>query len=377
MNLVIYNPNSFGGNYDYAHKLLKEYGSQGISSEIILPRNSGGIESPSRKRFLIPDVLNSKYVFLKKVYFLIRSFFNPIILWFYLLFKKRSIVYFNDFDQVTSIFWAPFFHILRVRHRFAVMLHDPDRDAYFPFKKLSEVSMKAITSFMDWGLYHEKLPDKTYYKNRTSYFSVPHGIFSKNIGEDVALTNKLAPLQKKFITCTILGNIRREKNYEAAIQSLKNNPQLHLIIAGKEANSSFTIDALKTLAGKVNVENQITWINKYLSDSEINSVIAKSDLILMNYASSFTSQSGILNLIAPFSPHIIVSKTSSALFEICERFNLGTHIEADKPQALKMTLENFDKARLKKESVKNWEAYRKYASWKNNITISLNKFQIR
>ncbi len=375
MNIIIYNPNSFGGNYSYANRILMEYIRLGVTCKLVLPSNAAQTEPDNRDFILLPDVPKTQHKVLKKLYFVFRSILNPFILFFHLVFKSPSIVVFNDYDQLTAFIWVPFFHPLRFKHRFAVILHDPDRDAYLPFQWLSGLSMRCVMTLMDWALYHEVLPKKWYYNNGTHYFSVPHGLYDNVKTENKQLKTALMVLQGEFTLCTILGNIRKEKNYEAAIKALQQMQNLHLIIAGQAASSAYTMADLKVLAKTFEVAHKITWINKYLSDAELNSVLKHTDILLLNYASSFKSQSGILNVAAPFEPYLLVSKTESGLYDICKRFGLAEFIAPDCEEALEEKFLEWDKNKVTFQP--NWSAYRAYASWEQNIKIALKHFETR
>jgi hypothetical protein len=72
-----------------------------------------------------------------------------------------------------------FKRVLGQRHKFAIILHDPDRDAYPPNLAWTNYSMNLIMGLTDFAFYHDSLPDKSYYKTGTScvYLDLPHGIF--------------------------------------------------------------------------------------------------------------------------------------------------------------------------------------------------------
>ncbi|MDP5081562.1 MAG: glycosyltransferase [Winogradskyella sp.] len=262
---------------------------------------------------------------------------------------------------------------MKLKHRFAVILHDPDRDSYFPLKWLSSLSMQFIMSLMDYGIYHEILPKKVYYNNRVHYFSVPHGLYNGSNFEDEELSAYLKNLKKDFTVCSILGNIRKEKNYEMTILALQTCKNLHLVIAGKGASSNYTMSHLKKLAQLYNVNEKITWIDKYLTEAEMNSVLNHTDVLLLNYASSFKSQSGILNVAAPFAPLLLVSSTDSALYKICKRFNVAQFITPDSPNALMEKFLEWDKNKV--AFITDWSEYKAFASWKHNIDITLKNFR--
>ncbi|OMP31778.1 glycosyltransferase [Mangrovimonas sp. DI 80] len=374
MRIIIYNPNSFGGNYEYAHELAYEFSKrENVDCKLVLPKNSKA-EFFGTLRLLLPDKINIGIPFFRKVYFIFRSFLNPIIFWIYLLCHPKSKIIFNDFDQTTSIFWSPFYQLLRRKHTFSVILHDPDRDAYFPKVKWSVISMERVMDVMHLAFYHEMLPDKVYYQDENlDFISIPHGIYEKDYEIVKHLQTQLQELKKENKLVGILGNIRKEKNYEDAIYALAKCDHVQLVIAGKESSSEVDLNIFKRLASSLGVEDRILWIKKYLTNDELNTVIAELDVILLNYASSFTSQSGILNLIAPYSPNIIVSQTSSALSELCERFKIGHIIEADSKEALIHAFNKVDQI-CGKNSEENWKSYGEYASWENNVSIILSKF---
>lgn len=374
MKIIIYNPNSFGGNYEYAHSILNEYTKKVYDCKLILPSNSNKTPESHRRLILLSDIPQTSNTLLKKLYFIFRSLINPIIFFWVLCKAKKSIVIFNDFDQLTAFVWVPFYHLLKIKHRFAVILHDPDRDAYFPTPWLSGYSMRCIMSLMQWGMYHEFLPDKWYYKNKVKYFAIPHGIYASNKNIDTELSTLLQDLKNHKNLFTILGNIRKEKNYEMAIEALQKCEHIQLIIAGKNANSSYTIEHLKAIAKKHNVQDKITWINKYLSDREMNSILENTDVLLLNYSNTFSSQSGVLNLAAPFKPNLLVSKTNSALYKTCKKFSLAEFIPADDAQALEKKFIEWDKHQKTQNT--NWDDYLAYASWENNINTMLKQFRI-
>ncbi|WP_053976068.1 glycosyltransferase [Mangrovimonas xylaniphaga] len=374
MNIIIYNPNSFGGNYEYAHEIALEFSKRHtVDCKLVLPKNSKS-NFGGAKFLLLPDILPIRVTLFRKLYFVFRSFLNPMIFWVYLLMHSKSKVIFNDFDQTTSIFWSPFYRLLKRKHSFAVILHDPDRDAYFSKVKWSTVSMGKVMSVMHLAFYHEMLPNKVYYQNKAIVFtSIPHGIYEQAYHIDLHLQTQLQALKGDNKLVGVLGNIRKEKNYEDAICALAQCEYIQLVIAGKVSNSEVDLNVFKTLATSLGVADRIYWINKYLTNDELNTVISELDIILLNYASSFTSQSGILNLIAPYSPNVIVSQTSSALSKLCERFRLGHMIQADNREALIQAFTKIDE-NFANNHHKSWKRYRAYASWEHNVSLILSKF---
>ena len=278
----------------------------------------------------------------------------------------------NDFEQLSAFIWVPLYKIFLRKHRFAVVLHDPDRDAYPPSKKFSEASMRIMMSLMCLALYHEHLPLKSYYQpnGKTQYIKVPHGYYPKKNVDEV-LFKELLSAKGDFKYVGIIGNIRSEKNYALAIQALIRLKDAKLVIAGSPANSSVDIKALGDFAKQSGVHERVIWVIKYLSENEMAAVIESVDVVLLNYKQSFTSQSGILNLIAPYKKKIVASHTESSLTRVMERFKLGFLVNPDDLDDLVDQLSEM----LSRDSSGNWDNYLKYASWENHVNIVINNLK--
>ena len=373
MNVVILNTNSFGGNYEYSRCLARAYAAnkQVADCKVLIPSNAAQQQNEIFKKILISDIPSTKLKFFKKIYFLIRSLINPFRVMMYLQKQPPSVVIFNDYEQITSFIWVPFFKRLKSKHTFLVILHDPDRDAYLPVKFLSVLTMKAVMSIMDMALYHEVLPDKPYYRKDIPRINIPHGLYEYAAYDEKLFSSLLSQKDGRRMM-GIIGNIRDEKNYSLVIECLHDLPDAVLLIAGNSASSSVPIELYKEQIRKLNVQQQVIWIEKRLSDQEMQAVIQACDLVLLYYKHSFTSQSGLLNLIAPHKKKLIVSDSKSALTEVVRKFKLGTIVPINKKYftdavAHALLEEPADK------SIRAWQSYLDYASWDNQVRIVIEK----
>lgn len=212
MNIYIYNPNSSGGNYEYALQLKKIYEkNSSFDCKLILPQN---VKCKKKDQyFLLPDVSTSRYSFYNKWHFIKRTVLNPIKFYKYLNTAKSGIVLFNDFDQLSVPFWVRLFIKLKNKFKFGVFLHDPDRTNYPPHLVYASYTMSKLLSMMDFVYYHDILPDLSYYNNfRGLKIPVPHGLYYLP-NPDIELKKRLIEWKGKKILLGILGNIREEKNY--------------------------------------------------------------------------------------------------------------------------------------------------------------------
>jgi glycosyltransferase involved in cell wall biosynthesis len=373
MNIIIYNINSFGGNYEYAKYLYEAYKQNALTGDVflIMPQNADYHE-PGTKKLLLSDLIQSNNKLLKKIYYLYRSLVNPFRLFFYLKKQPPSTVIFNDFDQITAWFWAPFFKLLKKRHLFSTILHDPDRDKFFPVLALSNSSMSAVMSFMDVAFYHGFLPKKGYYPERLKKVDIPHGIYNDVDVNETAYDNVKKQAAGQYII-GILGNIRDEKNYDVVIDTLVFLQETTLLVAGKAANSGVSTTPYKRQAASLKVENRIIWNEGYLSQPDFNASILACDIILLYYKPTFTSQSGILNTIAPFKKKLIISDAESSLKQSVETYGLGRVVPHDNPTLLAKAVQELLSLDADKFD-SNWNNYILNSSWDKHVSIALDAF---
>jgi glycosyltransferase involved in cell wall biosynthesis len=372
MNVLIYESSSTGGNFKYSSSLFREFQKHRLVGRVdwMIPSCSDALPSDHAIKKLLCDRNKVKVRILTRVNFLLRHLINPFILLLFLVKKKDSyFVLLNDFEQASAPLWVPAFKILLRKHRFAVFLHDPDRDAYPPSKGFSAFCMRLMMSLMDVGICHEVLPDKPYYRpnGKTQYVQVPHGYYPQVPADEVFL-KALSKEIGNYACLVIMGNIRPEKNYELAIHALTKIRSVKLVIAGSPANSQVDPDELKELAKSLNVGDRIVWRIWYLTDAEMAAVVEVADIVLLNYKPSFASQSGVLNMVAPYKKKVIISDTRSSLTRVAERFNLAALVN---PDDLTDYVEKIEITLARDINETGWNEYQQWASWENNVNITL------
>lgn len=356
-------------------ELLKAYGCHHAVSSVavILPKNAMVGENNHCNKILLSDIPKAKSTFLRRLHFVYRSFINPIRFFFWLQSQPDSVVIFNDFDQLTSFVWAPLLKRLKARHLFCVILHDPDRDSYFPSKVLSIASMKKVMSIMDIAFFHGYLPDKKYYDNKVLKVEIPHGVYG-NIEIDSNFRNHLLSELGHRKLLGILGNIRDEKNYKLVFNILHDLPGYSLLIAGSPASSTVPIEEYKAIIDKKGLKGRVIWIQRFLDEQELNAAIQCCEIVLLYYKPSFTSQSGILNKIAPFAKKIVVSDVPSSLAYTVKKYRIGfvarPQSESDLIRVIQLS-ETVDSNDLSKA----WDEYKEEASWSKHVEIAINAIQ--
>lgn len=363
MKLIIYNPSSFGGNFEYVKKLEAAICTLGKvdHSVIVAPKNAKLHTCIKVDYLLIRDKIEHPKKIVRQIHFIVRSCINPILLFFNLLFKYRGYhVLFNDFEQATSPLWAPLFCLLFERKIYYI-LHDPDRDKYFKWTWLSQLTMWITMLPANGGFYHGFLPQKPYYSKRKRFIEIPHGVYDlpKPDPEFVALLAEKQQFGNLLVS--IPGNIRPEKNYEALIKMVASTQKVIGVVCGAPANVRVNTNYLKSLITKLNIGHRFIWVERYLSKPEMSALLYNSDVVLLNYSSSFSSQSGIVNLAAYVRKPVVISDTQSGLSALAKKFGFGNVIEADCEQCLIDFFKQVEEGTTTLNN--NWDNYLIYAKW--------------
>jgi glycosyltransferase involved in cell wall biosynthesis len=373
MNIIIYNINSFGGNHLYVTHLYKAYQSRNDVDrvQLIMPANSTLSPDKNIQKILLPDKTTSKSALFKKLYFIYRSFVNPLRFYRFLKKEPPSIIIFNDYDQISSFYWVTLFRRLRKKHHFAIVLHDPDRDQYLPFKSLAVNSMNKVMSLMDIAFYHGYLPDKPYYKGNFLKVEVPHGIYPASAGNSLFSALITAQKSKPFLL-GILGNIRDEKNYELVLEALTDLPDCQLLVAGAKANAEVPVERYQQKIKDLHLGERVIWIERYLDDEELQTAISACDIVLLYYKTSFTSQSGMLNNIAPYRKKLVVTDAPSSLRQATAGYGLGKLVPPDNKEALVLAIRSLQ---TEEQYESAWKRYEESASWSAHAQIAMTTFK--
>lgn len=374
MRIIIYNPNSFGGSFQYIKELCNylKQNDKVESVTLVLPKNAD-YDKEYVKKLLKSDLIKSTNALIKKAYFLYRTFLSPLSFWKWLRHQPPSVVIFNDFDQWSSWFIKYFFRLLSTKHKYGVILHDPDRDRYTSFLWLSRYTMKTVMSYMDIAFYHQFLPNRPYYKLAIPFVNIPQGIYynSTTSIDESFYNNILSQKQGKKII-SIVGNIRDEKNYDLIIRSLTNLPDVKLLVVGKSASSVVDTEEYKKTIKELGLENRVIWDERYITDEEFSAAIKASDILCLYYKKTFTSQSAVLNSIAPFKKPVIIADVQSGMSSLAKTFSVGEVIEPENLEVFVATVKKI--IHSGNDYTSNWQNYIEYSSWENSSKMIVDSF---
>lgn len=268
-------------------------------------------------------------------------FFLSIFFYIQVCFKSRrhEHLFFMDYEYISlviGLFLFPFnektvlLHSTSVKGSRSYVLY---KKTFFYFiKKFSKVSF--VVNGCKAKLDLVSVIGDGYAVNVIQY---PSELAIKPLQKDVA-KSKLSLTNKKVIS--LVGIIRSDKNYEQAIREFSkshccNTDKYVLAIYGASANVSF--DQIVSFAAKYGVDNYI-FVNKYLSESELNDIFSASDCLLIPYGDSGNSQSGPASLARQYLLPVITI-AGGELGEYVTKYNVG--MVSDNLNSLSLTIDSF------------------------------------
>src|SRR5262249_46628928 len=154
-------------------------------------------------------------------------------------------------------------------------------------------------------------------------------------------------------------------NLDIAIQAIAMLPDVHLLVAGRQASSTDRpVRFYMNMAGKLGVHNRVHFFEKYIPDDEISAFFCAADVVLLTYKSNFVSQSGILHLAANWDKPVLASSGPGPLVETVRQYRLGVIVKPDSADELAAGLERVFAADY---PPLGWDTFRREASWRENI----------
>lgn len=281
--------------------------------------------------------------------------------------RRPDLVLLDSYVEYFAPFWVwPHWWLARMsKVKYAANLHDPVRSFVVGPRWWHNLSVRLAGLPLDFVLVHDKPPETSPVSARVRIVPVPHGLYE--IGRQTEDSGEIRrrwgvkPGQKVFLS---FGFVRDGKNLDLAIRALAKVPEAFLVIAGSVASAKDRpFSFYRDLAAELGVADQCRFFEGFVSDAELGRYFSGTDFVLLTYAASFHSQSGVLNLAAHARKPVLASSAPGPLIESVKKYNLGVTVEPDSEAAV---LDGM-KAMLSQPPVPRWQEYEDTASWTVNV----------
>ena len=280
--------------------------------------------------------------------------------------RRPDLVLLDSYTEYFAPLWVwPHCLLARFRGvRYAANLHDPVRSYQVGPAWWHKLSVRQAYLPLDFVLVHDRLPEPSPVPSRVRVVQVPVGVYEIS-GRTVNIRETqqswgVKDGQKVFLA---FGYVRDGKNLDLVVRALAQIPEAFLVVAGSVASTKDKpFDYYRKLAAQLGMIDRCHFAEGFVADDELGKYFAGADFVLLTYAASFHSQSGVLNIAARARKPVLASASPSPLMESVRKFNLGVVVEPDSPGAVI----NGMKQLLSAPPSPRWEDYEAAASWAVN-----------
>jgi glycosyltransferase involved in cell wall biosynthesis len=227
-----------------------------------------------------------------------------------------------------------------------------------------KLSVRLAYLPLDFVLVHDQQPEPSPVPAGVRVVQVPHGLYEISgpavSAAEIRRSWGVKDGQKVFLA---FGYVRDGKNLDMAVRALAGVSEAFLVMAGSVASTKDKPFAYyRELATKLGVLDRCHFAEGFVADDELGKYFASADFVLLTYAATFHSQSGVLNIAARARKPVLASASPSPLIESVRIFQLGITVEPDSAAAVV----NGMKQLLSAPPSPRWEEYEAAASWAVN-----------
>jgi len=189
--------------------------------------------------------------------------------------------------------------------------------------------------------------------------------FGDKIDRDEAREKLNIPQNKKVLL--FFGLIRDYKGLNVLIESMSRLDESYYLIIAGESYSDFT--QYEEKIRKLNLENRIKLIIRYIPDSDVPLYFSASDVCVLPYLSG--TQSGITGIAYNFDLPVIVTDVGG-LKEMVEDGRTGFVVKEPTPMLMTVAIKMYFDGAMKEKFIPNIKEFKKAYSWERFASELIN-----
>lgn len=290
---------------------------------------------------------------------------------------RAQIIHLSTIPHVSFALWSR--TLKKANLRLVATAHDVRRSQGLIWYRYEIEQLKKLYRMCDAIFVHS-----TYQKNDLIDFAgvsaekvhiVPHGPYyhgPPQADKETLRRRYGIPLDKQV--ALFFGDIRPDKNLDLFLRAMVPfKDRLFLVVAG-QAKQGISIPRLKSLAEGLGLCEgiNIKWLTYYIPYEEVPNLFALADWLAMPYSSSFTSQSGVLNIAIAQRLPVLVSDLPT-VGELVRRYDIGVSIPPDNLMHLRRGIAKILDCR-DFPNVNGFEQIARLNSWENNAKITCSTY---
>lgn len=377
--ILLYAPAVSGGIAEYALRqadALQAAGADvvGLVAPGFLNGRRANFTCNQCLRSVIGEIGSGRLKRMKMAWRLVRN--NMVLAW--RVWQERpDLVLLDSYVEYLSPIWVwPHWILARVWGiRYAANLHDPVRDHQVGPAWWHRISVRLAYWPLDFVLVHERLPEPSPVPSGIRVAQVPHGLYEVSkpaVGPAMVRHGwGVGDGQKVFLA---FGFVRDGKNLDLVVRALGEVPEAFLVVAGSVASPKDKSFAFyRELAEQLGVSARCQFFEGFVADSEVGQYFDAADFVILTYAATFHSQSGVLNVAARARKPVLASAAPGPMIKAVKDFQLGISVAPDSLNAVVTGMRQL----LANGIQPDWVSYESYASWDTNARKILEAADLR
>ncbi|HEY3968503.1 MAG TPA: glycosyltransferase family 4 protein [Planctomycetaceae bacterium] len=359
-----------GGIGRYTHELLQQFatGDDVLTELACLPAYHWR-EAASYPVWPHLRPIGHPVAWRRRLRFLIGQFVSPRRALRYAAQTRADVIHFSSFNHLTFPYWKRM--VSSSRPKIVATAHDVRRrvamiNRRFEDRQLQLFYQRADALFVHSRSQAEDLMDFARLDGSRIHI-VPHGPYDygpPTASREVLRTKYGLPQDK--VVALSFGLIRDEKNLGHLLQALPRfKESLHLLVAGTgDTTGHKSLEYYRELAQSLGIESAVTFLGRYIPDSEVPDLFEACDWVAMPYSRSFTSQSGVLNVAVSYNRPLLTTRAPT-FAETLDGLDVGVMVEPDSVDALTEGIATLH-AQIGEGRSYAFDEYRSRFSWAEN-----------
>ncbi len=248
--------------------------------------------------------------------------------------------------------------------RFVANLHDPVRNYRIGPQWWHDLSVKMAYCPLEAGLVHYPPPANARLPEQLRVVQVPVGVYEMPTPSTsrADLRAKLGIPQGSIVFIAV-GYVRDNKNIDLVLDAAARTPEAFILVAGAVASvNDRPMAAYRAQAEHLGVAQRCLLIERFSTDDELAEYFTVADFVLLTYARSFRSQSGVLNLAVRAQKPVLASAGPGPLVDCVRRYGLGLAVEPDDAAEIARGMRQLIDAMPRPQ----WAAYEQEYGWSKN-----------
>jgi glycosyltransferase involved in cell wall biosynthesis len=368
VKILVFSPSSHGGIAEHTYyqaRALEQAGAKVIC--LVTPTFLDGRKTDFEKVACLPRTITAGGSRLMRNIKMIWQIVAGEMILFWRIVKHRpDLVLLDSYLEYLAPLWVwPHWMLAKLAGvKYAANLHDPVRSYVIGPRWWHQLSVRLAYLPLDFVLVHDKLPEPSPVPAGVAVVQVPHGLYEiAGPAPDASAIRREWGVKPGQLVFLAFGFVRDGKNLDLAVRALARVPEAFLVLAGSVAtdkDKQFTF--YRELAASAGVADRCRFFEGFVADNDLGRYFAATDFVLLTYASTFHSQSGVLNIAARARKPVLASASPSPLIQSVKNFALGVTVA---PDSLDETVAGMHSL-LRSPPAPRWDEYEAVSAWRTN-----------